>query len=57
MVILLRQIYLRTGPRGFMGISKGFYHIIILLKLHPIALNQRTILWQNDSGIEVEWNI
>ena len=40
-----------------MEISKGFYHIIILLKLHPVALNQRTVLWQNDNGIEVEWNI
>lgn len=40
-----------------MEISKGFYHIIILLKLHPVALNQSTILGQNDNGIVVEWNI
>lgn len=40
-----------------MEISKGFYHIIILLMLHPVALNQRTILWQNDNGTVVGWNI
>lgn len=39
-----------------MEILEDFYHIIILLKLYPVALNQRTVLWQNDNGI-AKWNI